>query len=135
MNIDIILKKFIQYNDDVDKNILLLKSSFEKSNDFWLKIDSMNLNILSNEKIMSIVADGLQMIDDQDQLMSFSLEDIKSIYQLLVKYYPDNIQYQIDLIAYIHNVLDDTDESKRLVAKAINEIDQKRAMLSAYLNS
>jgi hypothetical protein len=135
MNIDIILKKFIQYNDDVDKNILLLKSSFEKSNDFWLKIDSMNLNILSNEKIMSIVADGLQMIDDQDQLMSFSLEDIKSIYQLLVKYYPDNIQYQIDLIEYIHNVLDDTDESKRLVAKAINEIDQKRAMLSAYLNS
>ena len=56
------------------------------------------------------------------------------LYQLLVKYYPSNIQYQIDLIDFVDNVLYNELEAQMLARTTISFIDDKRAYLSKYIN-
>ena len=87
----------------------------------------MDHKFFLNERIMDLFADSLRMVNDEALLDTYELEDVEEIYEILVGLYPDNLQYQEDLISFVYNILDDEDRTillieKVMIASTIKEI-------------
>jgi hypothetical protein len=76
------------------------------------------------------LCDSLQQVNQKEHLAFSDLHDIKHIYTLLAEYYPDNIQYQEDLISFVYNVLDDEDEALLLIEKIERRMENSRKYLA-----
>lgn len=134
MDIKHIISTFIKAQHDIEERIEDLKPLYQDETRLWSKLETLGLPILINERIISFLADSLQLVDNEARLELFDLQDIKSIYLLLVQYYPNNIQYQLDLISFVYNVLDEENEALELVTNALALIDEKRLVLMEFFN-
>lgn len=83
---------------------------------------------------MNLFADSLRMVNDEALLDTYELEDVEEIYEILVGLYPDNLQYQEDLISFVYNILDDEDRTILLIEKVMIRIDHKRNYLKNILH-
>lgn len=133
MDIQEIIETFTNSQTHIDNIISSLRSSFLEEDKLWEQLEALESNAFENEKIVSFLADFLQMIDDESRLSLFSLQDIEKIYRLLVLYHPDNLQYRLDHIAFVHNVLDNEEHASDLIKETISLIDQRRATLEDFL--
>src|SRR5437879_10485042 len=133
MDIKAVIKTFDKSQNDLNEKINLLKSLYQNEEGLWKQLEALNSNMLINERVMNFLADSMQVVNNEKRLELFDLLDIKYIYQLLVQYYPDNLQYHIDLISFIYNVLDDEKEALKLINEAIKLIDKKRICLKGFL--
>ncbi len=122
MNIKSIIENFEQHQKTLENKLNYLRSFFLQETRLWKEYDKMEEIFFLNDKAINFLGDTLQKVDDENILLLFSLNDVKKIYELLVEYYPDNIQYQQDLISFVYNVLDDEDEVKTLIDNAEKRI-------------
>jgi len=136
-NVDIIdiINDFEAKQATIAFTISSLKELFQHESELWQKLQSLDINIITNDQVMNFLADSLQMVNNLEQLHSFDLKDIQRIYQLLVKFHPDNIQYQLDHILFVDNILGDEKEVLNLTKTAIKLLDEKRREFEALLNS
>lgn len=130
LNIKNIVKDFQQAEKEMFNNIIRLKSVFADEEKLWIEIQKLDNSILIDHRVIALLSDSLQMIDNKEHLKVADLQDIKHIYQLLVEYYPDNIQYQEDLVAFVYNVLDDEAETLLLIEK----FERKVEITQKYFN-
>lgn len=135
MDIKRIIQTFSKAQHDIEETISHLKPVYQNEIQLWSKLENLSIPVLINERIISFLADSMQLVANEQHLELFDLHDIKSIYQLLVKYYPYNIQYQLDLIFFVYNVLDEETEALELVNNAVKLIDQKRIILAEVLDN
>ena len=125
-----VIKEFKQAEKEVSDNIVRIKSFLSVEDKFWNEISKLDDSILIDHRMIALLGDSLQLIDNKDRLKLVDLQDIKHIYQLLVDHYPDNIQYQEDLVAFVYNVLDDEAEALLLIEK----FEQRVAITRTYFN-
>ncbi|PWG78082.1 hypothetical protein [Pararcticibacter amylolyticus] len=133
MDIRHIIETFAKSQTDIDNTIVSLRASFQKEERLWAQLELLDSKIFANERVIGFLADFLQMVNDESRLKLFSLQDIEKIYRLLVQYYPDNLQYRLDLISFVHNVLDNEKFALELIEETIKLIDQRRASLQDFL--
>ncbi len=133
MNITSIIDSFEKNQKHIDEQLQYLRKLLSKENTLnnYKKIDQ---SLFTNDKVINFFADNLQLSDSDADVRFCELEDILKIYELLVKYYPDNIQYQEDLIAFVYNVMDDENKAKQLITEAMNRIDSKRNYFKTILS-
>lgn len=112
-----VIKEFKQAEKEVSDNIVRIKSFLSEEEKFWNEIPKLDNSILIDHRMIALLGDSLQLIDNKDRLKLVDLQDRKQIYQLVVDHYPDNIQYQEDLVAFVYNVLDDEAEALLLIEK------------------
>jgi len=117
LNIKKILKDFQQAEKEMFNNIVRLKSFIADEERLWIEIQKLEYSVLIDHRVIALLSDSLQLINNKELLKLADLQDIKHIHQLLVAYYPDNIQYQEDLVAFVYNVLDDEAEALLLIGK------------------
>jgi len=127
MDISNLINAFSYLQADINNQINSLKSSFNNESELWEKLEAADPTLILDDRIINIIADAMQMVNDKERLKSCNLNEIKTLYQLLVKYSPDNLQYQIDLIDFTDNVLNNEDEAQRL-AKATVKLMMKREL-------
>jgi hypothetical protein len=134
MDVKAVIKNFSESQISVEETIVRLKNLFLKEDELWKSLANVSPLILTNERVMNFFADNLQMINNQERIEQFDLQDIKSIYQILIQYNPDNLQYQIDLIEFVYAVLNDEHETMKLIENVMNLMDEKRVRLQNILN-
>lgn len=118
MNIKKIIDGFEQSQNDLNNKLSHLKSCIDDEEKLWAEYEKLDRLFFLNDKALSFLGDSLQLVNKKDHLALVDLQEIKFIYQLLADFYPDNIQYQEDLIAFVYNVLDDEVEALLLIEKA-----------------
>jgi len=133
MNIQGIIENFKNNQSEIDEKVIILKSIYKNEEQLWNALEVIDPGIIISERVMNLLADSLQMVDDKKRVELFDLNDIKNIYQVLVQYYPNNIQYQIDLISFVYNVLDDEREAKNLINQTMKIIEDNRKCLLNFL--
>ena len=130
MNIKNVLKAYSLSEENLNKNLICLKSFFADEEKLWFEFQKLDNTFLLDNRVIALLADSLQMADQNDHLKLATLQDIKCIYQLLAESYPDNIQYQENLIAFVYNVLDDEIEALLLIDKVEQRIESTRKYFS-----
>jgi hypothetical protein len=118
MNIKKIIDGFEQSQNDLNNKLSHLKICIDDEEKLWAEYEKLDRLFFLNDKALSFLGDSLQLVNKKDHLALVDLQEIKFIYQLLADFYPDNIQYQEDLIAFVYNVLDDEVEALLLIEKA-----------------
>ncbi|MES2453995.1 MAG: hypothetical protein V4594_00565 [Bacteroidota bacterium] len=129
MDIKKVIAQFEQNQDDLTKKLDHLKRHIDDEEGLVLEFEKIDEGFFQNDKALSFLADVLHFVDREERLSSYDLTDIKTIYKLLVKYYPDNIQYQEDLIAFVYNVMDEKVETIALIDEAEQRIESKLKFL------
>jgi hypothetical protein len=129
MDVKNIIKNFEQVQNDQNNKLNHLKKYFADEEKLWVEFEKIDDTFFLNDKAISFLCDSLQLVDQKDRLALNDLQDIKHIYKLLVEYYPDNIQYQEDLIAFVYNVMDDEAETLLLIDKAEQRSESTRKYL------
>jgi len=129
MNIKSIVENFEQAQNDLNNKLNHLKRYFADEEKLWIEYEKLDDAFFLNDKAMSFLCDSLQQVDQKDHLALNDLQDIKYLYKLLAEYYPYNIQYQEDLIAFVYNVLDDEAEALLLIDKTERRIESARKYL------
>ena len=129
MDIRGLIKEFEESEKKKEEILKGLKLLFLNEPELWFKLENLNMDVLTTEKAMSFIADSLQLVSDENRLEFFNLQEVKRIYQILVKYNPYNLQYQSDLIAFVNNVLGDEKEAQSLAENAIKLMEKKRLEL------
>jgi hypothetical protein len=56
------------------------------------------------------------------------------MYRLLVEYYPENLQYKIDLINFVYAVLDDESEALSLIIEMQQQLQKYNESINVILN-
>lgn len=129
MNIKNIVENFVQTQKDLNDRIIHLKRYFADEEKLWIEYEKLDDSFFLTDKAISFLCDSLQQVNQKEHLKLFDLQDLKRIYTLLAENYPDNIQYQEDLIAFVYNVLDDEDEALLLIDKAERRMESTRKYL------
>lgn len=80
--------------------------------------------LYANSSIAEMVADYLQLLKDQANYKNVDLEEIKSIYENLIRMNPYDISFYESLGWYLHNVLDKK-EAREVVKNGISIINLK----------
>lgn len=81
--------------------------------------------LYANSSIAEMVADYLQLLKDQANYKNVDLEEIKSIYENLIRMNPYDISFYESLGWYLHNVLDKEEEAREVVKNGISIINLK----------
>ena len=123
MNVKDIICKYETAQKDIQIKLDFLKKIVNEEDQLWTAYERMDVGFFLNEGAINLFADSLQMVDDTERLKQYDLQDIRKIYECLVEYYPDNIQYHRDLIGFVYNVLDDEVATLALINKAAERID------------
>jgi hypothetical protein len=117
MNIKKVVLDFEQAHMDLQTKLNNLRSHLTNEDKLWSEYEKLDDSYLLNPQVINFLCTGLQLADQKKHYELCNLNDLKYMYELLVKYYPDNIQYQEDLIAFVYNVLDDEIEALLLIDK------------------
>jgi len=126
MNIRNIIENFRHAHKDLNERLDILKMHLNDEERLWDEYAKLDDTFFLNDKIINFLGDSLQQINHKEHLALYTLQDIKHLYMVLVEYYPDNIQYQEDLIAFVYNVLDDEEEALILIDKAERRMESVR---------
>jgi hypothetical protein len=118
MDVKDFIVRFENNEKDLLSKIKSLKEMISNEKELWNVFGQLNNNFFLNDKAINFFADCLQTANDEDLLLTYSLDDIKRIYELLVYYNPSNMQYHEDLISFVYNVLDDEEEALLLANNA-----------------
>jgi arginine utilization protein RocB len=86
-------------------------------------------SLYANSSVAEKVADYLQLMNDELNYKNVDLQDIKSIYENIIDMNPYDITFYESLGWYLHNVLDQEEEAKKVVNKGIMIINSKIADL------
>lgn len=88
--------------------------------------EQVTQNILTNyptfknhPELLNLLADALQMIDDDELIAQYSLQDLATLYQSNIKSVPNNPAYYEDLGAFLYAVLDENEEAKIVLQEGI----------------
>ncbi|PJJ80153.1 hypothetical protein [Mucilaginibacter auburnensis] len=133
MDIKYIIETFRKAHESIEETIENIKPLYSDEQQLWPQLEKLSVPVLIHEKLINFLADSMQMVNDEERFKSFDLEDIKTIYQLLVEYYPNNIQYRLDLIGFVYNVLDNEKEASALANEAVKMMDTKRTEFVRFL--
>jgi hypothetical protein len=81
--------------------------------------------LYANSSIAEKVADYLQLLKNEANYKNVDLEEIKSIYENLIRINPYDISFYESLGWYLHNVLDQEEEAREVVKNGIAIINLK----------
>lgn len=95
--------------------------------EFFLKVRNELLFI--NGAISEKVADYCQLLNGEENCKDVSLDQIKDIYEGLVKIHPLDIGFYESLAFYLNNVLDQPNEAKLILHSGIELIERRIATL------
>ena len=135
MDYKAIIKNFEINQDYIEEQINALKAKYPDEEKLWEDFDRLGSDFFLNNRTINFLADSLQIVNNNRRIKQFELQDIKYIYKLLVRFYPNDVQYHTDLISFVYNVLDDEREAKVLIKETILLVDEKRKHLEGILKS
>jgi hypothetical protein len=76
---------------------------------------------LSHPKVINLLADFLQCINDESQLSHFGLKDIESLYRMNLEILPNDLSQYEDLAHYYISVLDDDVKFSDVIKKGVSK--------------
>jgi len=135
MKIENVTEAYEEYQVNVENTLTKLKGLFRDEEKLWDEIKSLEVSFYKESKLISFLADSLQMANEENRVKEIDLEKVKSIYELLIRFYPDNLSYYIDLIALVNNVLDDELYAQSLIQKVNEKIAQAQKAVNEIINS
>ncbi len=96
-----------------------LISIIEKEDDssFFSFIQEIDEKYLHNHKICLLILEALQLSKSEAIYSTFNLRDIEAVYDLMLKYYPNDLQIWRDAIFFNFNVLDNEKKVRDMVSK------------------
>ena len=77
MDISNLISAFSHLQSDINNQINSLKSSFNNESELWEKLEVADPTLLTDDRIINIIADAMQMVNHKERLKSFKLNDIK----------------------------------------------------------
>ncbi len=116
------INHFKKIQTEIFDSIIKLREVFLSEETLWEKILKQDDIFFNDGKGMSFLADALQLVNIDERIKEFDLKDIENIYRLLVKFYPNDTQYKLDLISFLNNVMGNEDEAGLLIKELQNEI-------------
>jgi len=79
-----------------------------------LEVDEKHL---VNHKICQLILEALQLSRSEAIFSTYDLKDIVAIYDLMLKYYPNDLQLWMDAICFNFNVLDNEEKVQEMINK------------------
>jgi hypothetical protein len=134
MDIKILIEKFLEKHSKLRDEMTTLKKSFEDENEFWGLLDKKKDAFFYNDNAFDLLADSLQLVNNKQRLEAYDLKDIEKMSRLLVEYYPDNLQYKIDLINFVYAVLDDESEALNLITEVQQQLQKYNESINVILD-
>lgn len=123
MNVKAIIEQFSTVHLNQMKNLSVLRKVFREEDQLWKILHTMDSDFFNYGEGFSFLADSMQLVNDNERQKEIELEDIKKIYELLVKYYPGNIQYKIDLLNFLDAVMGEEEATLTLIEELDNQLD------------
>ena len=96
--------------------------SDEKIINYFQDVDG---STIANSAISKKVADYMQLLDGEENIRDFTLEDVEQIYLLLIKIHLYDISLYEALAGFYNHVFDDTNKAKVILNEGINKIEKE----------
>lgn len=84
-----------------------------------------NGQLIANSAIVDKVADYCQLLRDEKNFDNFSLEDIEELYRSACLNHPMDIELHLSLFHYLDAVMDQPDEAKQVLSKAVDRMEKR----------
>jgi len=89
--------------------------------------------VLANSAVQKKVADYLQLLAEEENYKSVSLEQIQNIYQNLIEINPYDISLYDSLAWYLNNVFDSNKQAKKVARIGIRQAQKKLKTMQKLL--
>lgn len=120
MNIQDLRASFIEIKTETDRLIELLTKDWFNEENFIKAFSEVKPVHLSNDILMGVILDGLQLIDNEKFYKHYSLEDIDFIYSKLIEY--DNrvsLDLLLDYSHFLYSIADQNQKAELLSEEGI----------------
>lgn len=101
--------------EDVSKLLNDLEAKKEDDISFFSMIEGLDEKYLLNHKICLLILEALQLSKSESIYSKYDLRDIEAVYDLMLKYYPDNLQLWTDAIYFNFHVLDNEGKVQEMI--------------------
>lgn len=108
--------------EDISKLLDDLEAKKEDDSSFFSLILEVDEKYLHNHKICLLILEALQLSKSEAIYSTYDLRDIEAVYDLMLKYYPNDLQLWTDAICFNFNVLDNEEKVREMVSKLAYKI-------------
>lgn len=108
--------------EDIRKLLDDLQAKKEDDRSFFSLILEVDEKYLHNHKICLLILEALQLSKSEAIYSTYDLKDIEAVFDLMLKYYPNDLQLWMDAIYFNFNVLDNEEKVREMVSKLTYKI-------------
>lgn len=109
------ISNFCKFHNNVNQAINRLMQKIEDDRSFFLELSKLPADYVMNQKVIHLVANAMQLSNNEDVYQYFTLQDVEFIYDYLIYYYPNDLDILKDAISFNYRVMDNTEKTKKLI--------------------
>lgn len=108
--------------EDLNKILTILEVKKEDDSSFFTFIQGIDEKYLCNSKVCLVIMEALQLSNSENIYSTYDLKDIESVYDLMLKYNPNDLRIWMDAIYFNANVLNNEEKVQELINKLLCKI-------------
>lgn len=108
--------------EDLNKILAILEVKKEDDSSFFTFIQEIDEKYWYNNKVCLVIMEALQLSNSENIYSTYDLKDIEAVYDLMLKYNPNDLRLWMDAIYFNANVLDNEEKVQEMISKLLYKI-------------